>query len=382
MLDRARRRERLLAHELHEVGDRLQQAERARAVRPVAQLHAAHHLALDQRQVREEDEDDVDDDDGFDERDPPGLCHAVASFLGEGARVDAAAQALRVLVGDQRDALAQLVGEACAQLDRRAVARHGDEVAVRDPVRARVRARERHLGLRALELELRDALDGGAGEERLVRDEAQARRGGAGAGSGTGGTSTCAGASGVAAQRRALADLAERQAAVAALRELGEDRRRVRRELDAEARRELRDPLELVRAGRRRRPAQALQPAFDVDVGAVALEVARARQDEVGPADGEPVEHRDGDHGVGALGERAHVRVAGGLVARDEQQADRVGLFRRLLVRAGCPGVGDAAAVRRLRARRTRRSRPCRRGRAARRAARRARRRGRRGPTR
>src|SRR5581483_559696 len=80
-LDRRRRRERLLADELDEVGDRLQEAELAGAVRAVAELHPAHQLPLDQRQVGEEAEDDVDDHQSFDEGDPPGLRrgHALTS---------------------------------------------------------------------------------------------------------------------------------------------------------------------------------------------------------------------------------------------------------------------------------------------------------------
>ena len=70
------------------------------------------------------------------------------------------------------------------------------------------------------------------------------------------------------------------------------------------------EPGELV--GRRRddRAAQALQAALEVDVRAVALEVARPGQHEVGPADAKLLEHRDRDHRLGALGERAHRRVA------------------------------------------------------------------------
>ena len=79
---------------------------------------------------------------------------------------------------------------------------------------------------------------------------------------------------------------------------------------------------------------------------AVALEVARRREDEVGPADGELVEHRDRDHALRLLGERAHARVGGGLVAGDDQQPDRLGV-RLVLVGGGGPGLGDAAAVRR-----------------------------------
>ena len=68
--------------------------------------------------------------------------------------------------------------------------------------------------------------------------------------------------------------------------------RRVRRELDAEALGELRDPRELVGARRDHGAALALEAALEVDRRAVALEVARAGQDEVGPADGEALEHR------------------------------------------------------------------------------------------
>src|SRR5581483_6546230 len=61
----------------------------------------------------------------------------------------------------------------------------------------------------------------------------------------------------------------------------------------------------------------------------------------------QPAEHREDDRRLGLLGERADVRVGGGLVAGDDQQPDRLGLVA-LLVAAGRPGVGDAAAVRGL----------------------------------
>ena len=48
-------------------------------------------------------------------------------------------------------------------------------VAVRDAARVRVVAGQLDLGRRALELELLDALDCGAGEERLVATRAAAR---------------------------------------------------------------------------------------------------------------------------------------------------------------------------------------------------------------
>ena len=52
-VDRARREEALLADQLDQVGDRLQEPERARAVRPVAELHPAEQLALEPGRVGE-----------------------------------------------------------------------------------------------------------------------------------------------------------------------------------------------------------------------------------------------------------------------------------------------------------------------------------------
>ena len=49
---------------------------------------------------------------------------------------------------------------------------------------------------------------------------------------------------------------------------------------------------------------------------------------------------------LGLLGERAHGRVGGGLVAGDDQEADRLRVRLVLVGRCG-PGRGDAAAVRR-----------------------------------
>src|SRR5207248_9761607 len=139
-----------------------------------------------------------------------------------------------------------------------------------------VARRDLELGLWPLELQLRHALDGGAGEERLVRDE-----------------SDLAPASlllwlrqrppsdvllrlRVAAQRRPLADLAEREAAVDALGDLGEDGGRIRRHADVEPCSELGDPVELVEARRLDRTTPPLEPALEVHEGAVAPEIARA----------------------------------------------------------------------------------------------------------
>src|SRR4029079_6927556 len=74
-VDRALGVERLLADQINQVGDRMQKPERPGAVGPVAELHPAQHLALDQRHVREGQQQQVDDQERLDDRDPPGVCH-------------------------------------------------------------------------------------------------------------------------------------------------------------------------------------------------------------------------------------------------------------------------------------------------------------------
>src|SRR5256885_16693800 len=110
---------------------------------------------------------------------------------------------------------------------------------------------------------------------------------------------------------------------------------------------ELWDPGELVWRRGDRRAAQALDPALDIDVGAVTLEVARPRQDEIGPAGRQRVEHRDRQHALGALRQRPDVRVRGGLVARDDQQPEWLGLGAFPVRRRG-PRLVAAPAARRL----------------------------------
>src|SRR5260221_2360446 len=95
-------------------------------------------------------------------------------------------QAVRVLVGDKCDTRMHIVGEARSQLDRDAARRDGYRIARRDTSRARVSARDGDLGLRPLELELVNALHGGAGEERLVDDEVEGPAPGGGARGGPG----------------------------------------------------------------------------------------------------------------------------------------------------------------------------------------------------
>ena len=234
MLDRARRRERLLAHELHEVGDRLQQAERACAVRAVAQLHASHHLALEPRQVREEHEHEVDDDHRLDDRDPPGLVSRVRLVPRRARQCDAAVEVLRVLVARSSATPSRsFVRERARSSTEVPFARDGDEVAVRDAAR-RARPRGRASTSACGRWNCSSVTRSTAGPEKsgLYVDELQAvARGRLGLGHGR--NVDVRRRAGVAAKRRALADLAERQAAVAALRELGEDPRRVRRDVDA-----------------------------------------------------------------------------------------------------------------------------------------------------
>ena len=108
---------------------------------------------------------------------------------------------------------------------------------------------------------------------------------------------------------------------------------------------QLRDPCELVRHRREGCPPQPLQPPLEVEQGAVALEHGRARQHEIGPADGEPVEHRHRDDRLRPFCERADARGCCCLVADHEQQADRLGI-RLVDVCCGRPGHRHAATVR------------------------------------
>src|SRR5947208_14718977 len=85
--------------------------------------------------------------------------------------LDDAAEIFGVLERDAGDAGAQAAVYAGPKRDRVAVRADRDEVAGRDRALPGVGGRELELRLRPLELELRDALDGGAGEKRLVRDK-------------------------------------------------------------------------------------------------------------------------------------------------------------------------------------------------------------------
>ena len=75
----------LLADQLAEVGDRLQEAERADAVGAVARLHAADQLALEDGHEREEGHQPVGEDERLDQRDEHPVRHQSAPLDGRGA---------------------------------------------------------------------------------------------------------------------------------------------------------------------------------------------------------------------------------------------------------------------------------------------------------
>src|SRR3954447_25166269 len=180
-----------------------------------------------------------------------------------GAHLDIGVQPLRVAARDADCAGAEVARDAGAKLARGAVRADGDGVARADPAGAGVAARELDLAVAALELELGRAVDRRPGEERPVRDDSERvagrslwnRVGRLGRGAGL----RCAGR-----ELGGLADVAVGDAAVAHRRHFLEGGRGIRRDLDAEALAEARDPRQLVRARREDRAALALQAAFEV----------------------------------------------------------------------------------------------------------------------
>ena len=135
--------EALLPDQLHQVGDRLQEPERAGPVRAVAELHPAHHLALGQRQVREGGHDEVDDDHALDHGDPPGLVHVAFTTSTSRWSSPACSSAIRAVPA----ASARLTRARSAT--RRAVRADADLVAGRDLAALRVVVGELDLRLRA-----------------------------------------------------------------------------------------------------------------------------------------------------------------------------------------------------------------------------------------
>ena len=162
-----------------------------------------------------------------------------------------------MLRGDARDPGRERAVDAGAQRHGRAVRARRDGVAVGDLAPGGLLGGERELGLGPLELELGDPLDGGAGEERPVAQQAQVadevlfgdrrrsrRRLGAG---------RRRLVADPLRQRRLLADGDEGDAAVELRRQLGEDARGVRGDLDAE-------PSSRAARSTRARQARAARP--------------------------------------------------------------------------------------------------------------------------
>ena len=167
----AAREEALLADQLHEVGDRLEQAERTRTVRPVAVLHPAEQLALEPRRVGEGEQEQVDHEERLDQADPPGLVHRRFTSTTSWPSPRACSSAARTVP------LASFRERRARRRDRRVVRADLDLVARLDAARASVGRGELEHRLRPLELELRDALDRRPREERPVRDEPETRGG-------------------------------------------------------------------------------------------------------------------------------------------------------------------------------------------------------------
>src|SRR5436190_19100182 len=126
-----------------------------------------------------------------------------------------------MLLGDAGEAGGELPADLRTQRDGGLVRRHGHLGAGGDPAALRVLVGELDLGPWALELELGHALDGRAGEERAIADEAQP--GAARERMAVGELRARAVQPGARAERGALADLAERHAAEDLLGHLGED---------------------------------------------------------------------------------------------------------------------------------------------------------------
>ena len=214
--------------------------ERPGPVRPVAELHPPEQLALEPRRVGEREQQEVDDQ-------APRSGRPTRSRPSCPPHLDAAGQ--RAARAPRRSARSR---RGCVR-DERARAASTEVPFERTttsspwPIPRRPRRRARARPRRP-----------GAGT--AARASARRRRPRRAAGSGAGGAAPSRDDLGRlerrevldraagARQRRALADRAERDPAEQLRRDLLEDDERVGRELDAEARRELRDPGELVRA--------------------------------------------------------------------------------------------------------------------------------------
>ena len=154
----------LLADQLAEVGDRLQEAHRPDAVGPVTGLHAADQLALEDRHEREERHQAVREHERLDHGDEHSVGHYDASFsMLAGPSTGAPSQAKRTAPGAERAREADRPGRRAAGVP------HGHMLALGDAEPLRVRAGDDDL-VAALERELLGAHDGGAREQRPPAD--------------------------------------------------------------------------------------------------------------------------------------------------------------------------------------------------------------------
>ena len=154
----------LLADQLAEVGDRLQQAHRPDAVGAVARLQPPDQLALEDGHEGEEPHQPVDQDERLDQRDEHAVGHQACPSTVHAPSTGAPSQAKRTAPG------ASVRESRAAPLVVPAGVTHRHGRTLGDPEAQRVRAREHDL-VAALEREALGARDRGAGEER-----ARARR--------------------------------------------------------------------------------------------------------------------------------------------------------------------------------------------------------------
>ena len=265
--------------QLEEVGDRLQEAVRAGAVRPVAELHPRHHLPLGERQVGERHHDEVDHDEGLDQAHPPlGLRHQALHHLdGSSAGRPRARRRCARRPGRGSSRRGRRARPTCRSSGRRP-GRRSRSRAARHPA-APARPRPPAAGTRApgRARPRRRRRAGGTGGGAARRRSARRRAPGAAPAPASSPASGCS--YGVpAGQRCAEPDVVEREVAEEARAQLLVDARCVRRDLDVEPLGELADPGELVRARRKRRPAQPLDAALEVHRRPVALERSRSRE--------------------------------------------------------------------------------------------------------
>ena len=320
-----------LAHQLDQVGEGLDDPERAGAVGAEATLEAAQHLALDQRHEGEGEQQDDED-----RRRPrwrrstrPRLVASGSTGAHGFAHLYARRQLGAVLRGDPDRTRHKRGVDARAQLDRGSVRAHDHLVAVCDRAPVGVLGRDLDLGGRALEGELGHVLDHGIGEERSVADQLERAAAGRRLGLRLGGrerplprraagsaerspseesaTSPSAfAASSVKARRRGghgTRDARPTPRKRTSPSSLARARRRPlpRRARYAEALAQLRQPGQLGADGRGAGAAQTLQAALEIAHRPLSLEVAGRRQHQVGPGGRVAGEKRQRHRRAGAL---------------------------------------------------------------------------------